>query len=114
MLTTTAYAQTAQGAPASGVSALLTSPLPMMVIVFAIFYFLVIRPQQKAQKEQKARLAAAQKGDTVITGGGVYGKVTGVDGDTIMVEIAQNVRVKVLKSTLMDVLPRNPGKPAND
>jgi len=114
MFVTPAYAQTAAGAPPSVLATLFASPLPMLVMVFVIFYFLVIRPNQKQQAEHKAKVAGAQKGDTVLTAGGVYGKVTGVDGDTVMVEIAPSVRIKVLKSTLADVQPLNPGKAAND
>lgn len=93
---------------------LLGSPLPMMVIVFVIFYFLVIRPQQKQQAQHKARIAAVVKGDTVLTAGGVYGKVTKVDDDTVELEIATGVRVKVVKATLTDIQPLKPNKPAND
>ena len=109
-----AYAQTATGAAPSGLAAIFQSPLPMFAIVFVIFYFLVIRPQQQQQKEQKAKITAAQKGDTVLTAGGMYGKVTKVEDDTVEIEIATGVRVKVLKATLADIQPLNPGKPAND
>ena len=102
------------GNSASGLTALLASPIPMMVIVFGIFFFLVIRPQQTAQKTLKTKIAAAQKGDTILTAGGIYGKVIGVDGDTLSVEIAQGVRVKVLTSTISDIQPLKSAKPAND
>lgn len=109
-----AYAQTATGGSPSIASAIFGSPLPMFAMVFIIFYFLVLRPQQKQQAEHKRRIAAAQKGDTVLTAGGVYGKVTKVDTDTVELEIAPSVRIKVLKSTLADIQPLNPGKAAND
>jgi len=109
-----AYAQTATGAPPSALGAIFNSPLPMFALVFVIFYLLVLRPQQKQQNDHKKRIAAAQKGDTVLTAGGVYGKVTKVEDDTVEVEIAPSVRIKVLKSTLADIQPLNPGKAAND
>ncbi len=114
MFISPAYAQTASGAAPSGLAAIFASPLPMFAIVFVIFYFLVIRPQQQQQKDHKAKVSAAQKGDTVLTAGGVYGKVTKVDTDTVEVEIAPNVKVKVLRSTLADIQPLKPNKPAND
>ena len=114
MFITPAYAQTATGAPPSTLSAIFNSTLPMFAMVFVIFYLLVLRPQQKQQADHKKRIAAAQKGDTVLTAGGVYGKVTKVDTDTIELEIAPSVKIKVLKSTLADIQPLNPGKAAND
>ncbi len=119
MFTTAASAQTttgaaATGAPPSVLAAIFNSPLPMFAMVFVIFYFLVIRPQQKQQADHKTKVQGAQKGDTVLTAGGMYGKVTKVDTDTVEVEIAPNVRVKVLKATLADIQPLNPGKAAND
>ncbi len=114
MFITPAYAQAASGAAPSGIAAIFASPLPMFAIVFIIFYFLVIRPQQQQLKAHKAKVAAAQKGDTVLTAGGVYGKVTKTETDTVEVEIAPTVRVKVLRSTLADIQPLKPNKPAND
>ncbi len=70
----------------------------MMAIVFLIFYFLLIRPQQKKQKELKQMIDNVKHGDTVITTGGIYGKVTAVTDNVITIEIADKVRVKVLKS----------------
>lgn len=115
MFITPAFAQTAGAAAApTGLGAIFQSPLPMFAIVFVIFYFLVIRPQQKQVKDQKAKIAAASKGDTILTAGGLYGKVMKVEADTVDVEIAKGVVVKVLKSTLADIQPINPGKAAND
>jgi preprotein translocase subunit YajC len=84
-----------------------------LLLIFVVFYFLLIRPQQKRAKEHEAKLNAVQKNDEVVTGGGLMGKVTKVADDHIEVEIAPNVRVKALKSTLSDVKSRN-SKPAND
>ena len=104
-----------QAAPAdqpSGTAALLFQTFPF-VIIFAIFYVLWIRPQQRRVKEHQATIAAVKKGDEVITGGGIRGRVTKVIDDEAEVEIASGVKVKVIKSTLTQVLTA-PGKPAND
>jgi preprotein translocase subunit YajC len=78
-----------------------------------IFYVLLIRPQQKRAKEHQAALAAIKKGDEVITGGGIRGRVTKVSDDEAEVEIAQGVRVRVVKGTLSQVVTKT-SKPAND
>lgn len=70
----------------------------MMAIIFLIFYFLLIRPQQKKQKELKEMVSNIKHGDTVITTGGVYGKVTSLTDNVITLEIADKVRIKVLRS----------------
>ena len=111
MFASPAYAQTAGAAPSGGISPLLMQMVPFILII-GIFYLLVIRPQQKAQKEQRARIDAAKKGDTVVTGGGLIGKVVKVDGDEIEIELGANVRVRALKGTLSDIRPL--GAPAND
>ena len=69
-----------------------------LVFMFAIFYFLLIRPQQKKAKEHKALLEAMKKGDNVITAGGVHGKVVAVENDIVTLEIANNVNIKITKS----------------
>jgi preprotein translocase subunit YajC len=69
-----------------------------LVFMFAIFYFMLIRPQQKKAKEHKALLDAMKKGDNVITAGGVHGKITSVDDDIVTLEIANNVNIKIAKS----------------
>ncbi|MEI7815870.1 MAG: preprotein translocase subunit YajC [Desulfuromonadales bacterium] len=69
-----------------------------LVFMFAIFYFLLIRPQQKKAKEHKALLEAMKKGDNVITAGGVHGKVAAVENDLVTLEIANNVNIKITKS----------------
>jgi preprotein translocase subunit YajC len=81
--------------------------------IFVIFYFLMIRPQQQRVKQHQAAIAAVKKGDEVITGGGIRGKVTKVGDDEAEVEIAQGVRIRVLKSTISQVLTAN-ANPAND
>ena len=84
-----------------------------LVLIFVIFYFLMIRPQQKKMKEHQATIAAVKRGDEVVTAGGIRGKVTKVADDEAEVEIAPNVRVRVVKSTLSNVLTKS-AKPAND
>jgi preprotein translocase subunit YajC len=83
------------------------------LLIFVIFYVLLIRPQQKRAKEHQAELASVKKGDEVITGGGLRGRVTKVSEGEVEVEIAQGVKVRAIKSTLSQVLKPN-AKPAND
>jgi preprotein translocase subunit YajC len=103
-----------QAAPAgpSGTTAFLVQIFPIVAIFF-IFYLLWIRPQSRRAKEHQARLNAVKKGDDVITGGGIRGRVTKVSDDEAEVEIAQGVKVRVVKSTITQVLTPN-AKPAND
>mgnify|MGYP003288652941 CR=1 FL=1 len=93
-------------------SAILIGILPWLLI-FVIFYMLMIRPQQKRMKEHQATIAAVKKGDEVITGGGIRGRVTKVMDEDVEVEIGQNTRVRVVKATLSHIVTA-PGKPAND
>ncbi len=111
MFITPAYAADA-GAAASGGSFFFTGIAPMLII-FVIFYFLLIRPQQKRMKTHQAMLAAVKRGDTVVTSGGLIGKVTKVDETEVEVELAPNVRVKVVKGMLAEVR-QGGAKPAND
>jgi preprotein translocase subunit YajC len=115
MFATPAYAadagQAATGA-ASGPTGFLMSIFPFLLI-FVIFYFLLIRPQQKRMKAHQAMLGAVARNDVVVTSGGLIGKVTKVDETEVEVELAPNVRVKVVKGMLAEV--RQTGvKPAND
>ena len=111
MFASPAYAQAAGAAPQAGPSSLLTLAIPWVLII-GIFWLLVWRPQSKAQKAHRARIDAAKKGDTVVTGGGLIGKVVKVDGDEIELELGSNVRVRALKGTLTDIRPLS--APAND
>ncbi len=107
MLVTPAYAQAAGG----GGSAI-ASFIPL-ILIFAIMYFLLIRPQQKKLKEHQAMVEALRRGDQVVTQGGIIGKVTKVkDGGEVELEIANGVRVRVVKSTIAQVLSKT--EPAND
>jgi preprotein translocase subunit YajC len=112
MFITPAYAQTA-GAQPDSTTAFIFQMLPLLLI-FIIFYVLMIRPQQKAMKAHKAKIAAVKKNDSVVTGGGLVGKATKVDDDYVEIEIANGVRVRAVKGTLSDVTPVGAGKPAND
>jgi preprotein translocase subunit YajC len=69
----------------------------LVAIFFGIFYFMIIRPQQKQQKTHKSYLESLKKGDEVVTNGGLIGRIAGVQGDVLTLEIANNVRVRVLK-----------------
>ncbi|MGN6849695.1 MAG: preprotein translocase subunit YajC [Sphingomicrobium sp.] len=104
-----------QAAPAgqpNGTAALLFQIFPF-IVVFGIFYILWIRPQQRRVKDHQAAIMAVKKGDEVVTGGGIRGRVTKVNEDEAEVEIAQGVKIKVIKSTISQVLSPT-GKPAND
>lgn len=100
MLISNAYAQTA-GATGGGYEQIF-----IMIAMFAVFYFLMIRPQQKKAKEHKAMVEALGKGDEVITGGGIAGRVTKVGDDFISVAIAENVEIQMQKTAITVVLPK--------
>ena len=112
MLIPPALAQTADGAAqSSGIASFLS--LAPLFLVFVVFYFLMIRPQQRRMKALQTAVAAVKKNDSVVTAGGIVGKVTKVEDVYVEVEIAPNTRVRVVKATLTEVL--NPSaKPAND
>jgi preprotein translocase subunit YajC len=87
--------------------------LPLVAMV-AIFWFLILRPQMRAQKEKQNKISALKKGDQVVTGGGLVGKVVRVDEHYADIELAPNVKVKAVKATIGDVLSPTSGAPAND
>ena len=113
MFISPAYAQAAGTAAAPDATTAFLFQVAPIALIFVVFWFLIFRPQQQRAKEQRAKLDAVKRNDTVVTGGGLIGKVTKVDGDTVEVEIAQNVRVKVVKATLADVTTAGT-KAAND
>lgn|SRR5690242_2675374 len=113
MFATPAYAQAAGGAAANGGIAGAIISFAPLIVIFIAFWFLFIRPQTKRMKDQQAAIAAVKKGDEVTTAGGILGKVVKVSDDVVEVEIAQGVRVRVVKSTLTGIAPLG-GKPAND
>lgn len=107
MLVTPAYAQAAGAAGPS-----LLAQLPFFIAIFAIFYFLLIRPQQKKLKDHQKMVEAVRRGDQVITQGGMVGKVTKVrDDGELEIEIATGVNVRVIKSTIQQV--RSKTEPAS-
>lgn len=81
--------------------------------IFAIFWFLLIRPQMRQQKAHREKIESVKKGDQVVTAGGIVGKVIKVDESYAEIEIAQGVRVKTVKATIGDIIPPG-GKAAND
>ena len=117
MLISPAYAQAAEDAGGGGMLQLLP-----LVLIFVVFYFLLIRPQQKKMKTHRTMVDALKRGDKVITGGGLLGTVTKApDGSEIQVEIAEGVRVKVMRHTIQEILTKpqpaakgDSKKPAND
>jgi preprotein translocase subunit YajC len=114
MLISPAYAQAAStAAQPDGFTAFMVQMMPL-ILIFVVFWFLIFRPQQQRAKAHRAKLAAVKRNDQVVTGGGLMGKVTKVDDETVEVEIAPNVRVKALKATLSDVVQPGTTKPAND
>ena len=107
MFISPAYAQSAAGG-----NEFLISILPF-VAIFAIMYFLLIRPQQKRQKEHRALITNLRRGDIVVTGGGIIGKIAKVvDDNEILVEMAEGVKVRVARSMISEV--RSKSEPAND
>jgi preprotein translocase subunit YajC len=110
MFTTPAFAQGTT--PGGGIMDVVGTMFPLLAI-FVIFYFIVLRPQQQRMKALAQMVAAVRRGDTVVTSGGLVGKVTKVvDDNEVLVEIAEGVRVRVVKSTLAEV--RTKGEPAPD
>ena len=113
MFSSPAYAQAA-GAPAAaggGLAGFLS--LAPLFLVFVVFWLLMVRPQQKRQRLLQQSVEAVKKNDSVVTAGGIVGKVTRVEDRHVEVEIAPNIRVRVVKATLAEVTPPG-GKPAND
>jgi len=95
----------AYAAPAAGAQDPILGLLPF-VVIFVLFYFMLIRPQMKRAKEQKKMIEALQKGDEVITTGGVLGKITKVSDQYMSLEIADNVVIQVQKATVQTLLPK--------
>ena len=95
-----AYAQDAAAQPGG-----LMSFLPL-IIIFAVFYFLLIRPQMKRAKEHKNLVAALAKGDEVVTNGGLLGKIVDLSDAFVTVEVADNVRVKLQRQAVASVMPK--------
>ena len=110
MFITPAYAQAA-GAPGGG--DLLSLFLPMLLIL-GVFWFFIIRPQQKKIREHQEMLKNIRRGDTIVTSGGLVGKVVKVNGDDLSVELADGVRVKVRRNYVAEVAVKGQPVAAND
>lgn len=121
MLITPAYAQAAGGSDASGMMV----QLAPLALIFVVFYFFLIRPQQTKAKNQRSMLDAIRRGDRVVTGGGFIGTVAKVvNNEEVLIDLADNVRVRVVRSTISQVLAKTepakelkskePDAPAND
>ncbi len=109
------FAMAAQAAPAAAGAASIPSWVGFLpyLLIFAVMYFLLIRPQQQRMKAHQRKVNAIGRNDQVVTGGGLVGKVTAVDEEYATVEIAQGVKVKVVKATISDVIS-SASAPAND
>ena len=99
-----AYAQTAPAAQAGPESSLMS--IGFMVLIFIVFYFLLIRPQVKRQKEHKTMVDALNKGDEVVTAGGMLAKINKIEDAYLTVEIASGVEIRVQRSSVIQVLPK--------
>jgi preprotein translocase subunit YajC len=100
-----ALAQTAPAAAGGSTESTLYSMLPL-VLMFVVLYFIMIRPQMKRQKEHKAMIEAIAKGDEVVIGGGMLGKVTKLGESYVSVEVSANVEVQVQRAAIVQVLPK--------
>lgn len=103
--------QAAAGAPPEAPLWMTAFPFVAMGV---IFWFLILRPQMRQQKDQRTKISAIKKGDQVLTGGGLVAKVLRVDDVYVDLELGPNMKVKALKSTIVDVIPPTGSKPAND
>lgn len=111
MFISPAFAQsTAVGDPTTG----LIMQIAPLILIFVVFYFLLIRPQQQARKRHMDMVAALKKNDIVVTSGGLIGKVKSVADDEVRVELAPNVDVRVLRHTIAEVRSKTEPAPAND
>lgn len=105
MFISEAFAQTAPAAASSSTESSLLSLLPL-VLMFVVLYFIMIRPQMKRQKEHKAMIEALAKGDEVVVGGGVVGRVAKLGDSMIHVEVANGVELQVQRAAVVQVLPK--------
>ena len=104
MFISDAYAQAAPAAAAGGLSSL--SQFLPLVLMFVVLYFVMIRPQMKRQKEQKAMIDALAKGDEVVVAGGLLGRVTKLGEGVLHVEVAKDVEIQVQRASVVQVLPK--------
>jgi preprotein translocase subunit YajC len=112
MFATPAFAQTA-GAPTGGPQDMLIQFLPLIALA-VLFYFLMIRPQQRRMKAHQQAVAGVKRGDTVVLSSGVIGKIVRVEDQEVGLEVATGVTVKVVRSMISEVRTRGEPAPAND
>ncbi len=110
-MTSLAYAMGQGGAAGQGAGGGFTAFIPL-ILMFVIFYFLLIRPQQKKNKDHRAMIGNLKKGDRIITSGGIHGRITGADENTLTVEIAEKVRVKLNRGNVAAMLQAAASPPA--
>ena len=114
MFATTAQAQTPGAAPASGSPTDFIGPFLLPIALLALFYFMILRPQQRRAKEHQAKIGGIKRGDVVVLNSGVIGKVTRVEDAELSVEIAAGVAVKVVKSMVSEIRAKGEPAAAND
>ena len=108
-----AWAQTPGDAAGAGGIGTIGAVLPF-VIIFVLFYFLLLRPQQQRQKTQKQMLAALKKGDHVVTSGGMIGTIVALTKDTATLQVAEKVRIKMLRDSITEVRGEDPEETASE
>ncbi len=106
MFISPAFAQDAAAASSGGINAMLIQFGPL-ILIFIVFYFLLIRPQQKKAKTHREMLGNVRRGDRIVTTGGIIGTVTKAEGDAeLQIEIAEGVRIRILRGAVSDVLAK--------
>ncbi len=88
----------------------LVSTLLMFALIIGIFYFMILRPQQKRQKEREKMLGAVKKGDKIITAGGLHGTIAGIDEKTVLIQVADNVKLKFDRSAVASIIREGEGE----
>jgi preprotein translocase subunit YajC len=114
VLITDAFAQAAGPAGATGGMEAVLVNIGMLAVILGLFYFILIRPQQRRMKAHTDMITALRKGDTIVTAGGLVGKVKSVADDEVRVELAPNVEVRLLRGSIAEVRNKGEPAPAND
>lgn len=110
-----AWAQEAgAGGPPPGFGGLFGRMMPMFILVFLIFYFMVMKPQQQKMKEHSALLSGLKAGDMVVTSGGIIGRVSRSESDYVLLEVANNVKIKVEPSHVLKKVEKSSGEKASE
>jgi len=100
-------AQAAAPAPMPSVGEQLAQMLPMFIMIIAIFYFVIYRPQKQQREKQQDMINQLKKGDKVVTSGGIYGTIVGLEGEAVQVRIADQVKVKIARSAITGIQPES-------